>query len=121
MRKDNINYNKILRFFEIPKRGPTSSEIESINRWVRDYGFEEDMIARAAEITLERTGSPNFRYADAILRDWKNKGYHNVSDIPEREKVRQKTGSKELPDSILQELKNLNKKVDRIIELIENK
>ncbi|MCM1054105.1 MAG: DnaD domain protein [Bacteroides sp.] len=47
---------------------------ELINRWVNDFGFEDEMISEAYQITLNQTGKLAFKYMNKILSDWYGKG-----------------------------------------------
>lgn len=45
-----------------------------IRAWTEEWGFNEEMIMLAYEITLDRTGGSNFPYINSILENWKNGG-----------------------------------------------
>lgn len=45
-----------------------------INKWVNDFGFEDEMISEAYQITLNQTGKLAFKYMNRILTDWYGKG-----------------------------------------------
>lgn len=56
------------------KFSPT--QLNFIKCWTEDWGFGEDMIILAHEITLDRTGSMSFSYTNKILENWKNSGIY---------------------------------------------
>ena len=56
------------------KFSPT--QLNFIKCWTEDWGFGEDMIILAHEITLDRTGGMNFSYTNRILENWKNSGVY---------------------------------------------
>lgn len=60
---------------------PTSREMEFINRWIRDYGFETDIIIEACERTVLATDKHRFEYAEGILSSWLRAGVRHKSDI----------------------------------------
>ena len=60
---------------------PTSKELEFINRWVKEYGFSNDVIFEACARTVLATDKHRFEYADGILTNWKNQNIHHKSDI----------------------------------------
>ncbi|MDO4976704.1 MAG: DnaD domain protein [Eubacteriales bacterium] len=62
--------------------------------YVESWNYAASLIQYACERTLLFNGKPNFRYADAILRSWKEKGIHSLNDAKLDEKPR-KTGGKE--------------------------
>lgn len=77
----NKTYFTILRAFGITNRNPVPVEISTINHWLSDYGFTLDILTEACSRTVEATGKPNFRYADKILSEWKEKGVQHLTDI----------------------------------------
>jgi len=60
---------------------PTSKELEYINRWTKEYGFDNDVIFEACARTVLATDKHRFEYADGILTNWKNENIHHKSDI----------------------------------------
>jgi len=62
-------------------RKPSASEIKFVNLWIKEYGFSMGIIEKACIRTVEKTHSVSFEYADAILKDWKEKGVKNTADI----------------------------------------
>lgn len=60
---------------------PTTKELEYINRWIKEYGFGNDVIFEACSRTVLATDKHRFEYADGILTNWKNAGVHHKADI----------------------------------------
>lgn len=60
---------------------PTPKEAEYINRWIKEYGFENDIIFEACERTVMATDKNRFEYADRILSSWHEQNVHHKSDI----------------------------------------
>lgn len=60
---------------------PTSKELEYINRWIKEYGFTNDVIFEACARTVLATDKHRFEYADGILQNWNKQGVHHKSDI----------------------------------------
>lgn len=60
---------------------PTSKELEYINRWIKEYGFTNDVIFEACARTVLATDKHRFEYADGILQNWFKQGVHHKSDI----------------------------------------
>lgn len=69
---------------------PTPKEVEFINRWTTEYGFETDVIFEACERTVLATENHRFEYADKILSNWKNADVHHKSDIQKIDTLYQK-------------------------------
>ena len=47
---------------------------EFISKWVNIYGFSDEMIGEAYQITLNGAGKLSFPYMNKILENWHNKG-----------------------------------------------
>jgi len=61
-------------------RKPSVKEVAFVKKWMGDFAFSMDIIAKACEITIDKTHSVSFEYADAILNDWHNKGVKHLAD-----------------------------------------
>lgn len=72
---------------------PTETEFAFINRWMKEYGFEADIIKEACRRTVLATDSHRFEYADKILSSWKDAGIKRLSDIKEADSDFQKRRS----------------------------
>lgn len=62
-------------------RNPSVKEKSYVKKWTGDFAFSMDVISKACQITLDRTHSASFEYADAILTDWHNNGVKHLADI----------------------------------------
>lgn len=60
---------------------PTQKEAEYILRWIREYGFSNDIIIEACERTVLATDKNRFEYAERILQSWHEQNVHRKSDI----------------------------------------
>ena len=56
------------------------NQLTYIKKWTEEWGFAEDMVILAYEITLDKTGSLNFSYTNKILENWKTSGIYNTDD-----------------------------------------
>ncbi len=63
------------------KTEPTNAELNYINRWYQQYGFEADVILEACRRTVLATDKNRFSYADSILSSWHASGVHHTTDI----------------------------------------
>lgn len=75
------------------------NQLTYIKTWSEDWGFAEDMIILAYEITLDKTGSLNFSYTNKILENWKNSGIFNTTDAKRESEERRGKSAKKKPDS----------------------
>lgn len=63
------------------KSEPTNAELNYINRWYDQYGFEADVILEACRRTVLATDKNRFSYCDKILSSWFSSGVHHTTDI----------------------------------------
>ncbi len=63
------------------KSEPTAAELNYIERWYQQYGFEADVILEACRRTVLATDKNRFSYADKILSSWHSSGVHHTTDI----------------------------------------
>ena len=71
-------------------RKPSVKETGYVKKWIADFCFDMKVIKKACEITIDKTHSVSFEYADAVLTDWFKKGAKNISDV---EKILNKKNS----------------------------
>ena len=64
----------------IRDRDLTKTERAYLDAWL-DLRFPPESIALAADRTITRTGGMKWNYADAILRDWHERGLHTPEEI----------------------------------------
>ena len=62
-------------------RKPSVKETGFVRKWTKDFGFEMNVISKACEITIDKTHSVSFEYADAVLTDWFTKGCKHLADV----------------------------------------
>ena len=77
----NQDFYKIMNAFGLRGRTPATSEIEYMNRWLKQYPFSLDLIIEACNRTINSIHQPSFGYADKILKDWLSKNVQNSDDI----------------------------------------
>ncbi len=77
--KDEVTYS-IMNAFGLG-RHPGQEEREYIEKWIKTYGFNKDVIIEACNRTLRKIHQPSFQYADSILKKWKANNIYTYSDI----------------------------------------
>ena len=60
---------------------PTKAEADFAIKWIKEYGFTQDIIIEACTRTVMATDSHRFEYADRILSSWHKNQVHHKSDI----------------------------------------
>ena len=76
---------KLRRMFGIEGRALTAKENKCFENWCK-WGFGEEIITLAYEITVEKTGKYTISYLDRILANWHEAGYKSVAEIEEAQK-----------------------------------
>lgn len=71
----------VSKTFGISDRNITPVEMEFINRWYDEYGFDKEIVAEACKRTIMTMSKPNFSYTDGILKKWKTAQVHTLSDL----------------------------------------
>lgn len=69
---------------------PTAKELEYINRWIREYGFSQDIIFEACERTVLAVDKHRFEYAEGILSSWHRENVRHKADIRRVDEQHQK-------------------------------
>lgn len=78
---------EVLKSLGIRRRSATSTEIEFINTWKNDFGFEDSLILRACEkAILQRPATANLVYVNAILENWNKANVKTLEDVEKQEK-----------------------------------
>ena len=65
---------------------PTAKQSEMLNVWRGELGYGYDMIARAFEECLDRTGKVQMNYINKVLSNWRDSGFEKPSDIVSKPK-----------------------------------
>lgn len=60
---------------------PTKAEADYALKWVREYGFTQDIILEACQRTVMATDKHRFEYADSIMNSWHKNQVHHKADI----------------------------------------
>lgn len=71
----------VSKAFGFGDRTLTPIEMEFINRWYDEFGFDSELIVAACQRTILTMGKPNFNYANKILSGWKEANVHTLEDI----------------------------------------
>lgn len=74
-------YYAILKAMGITGRNPVENEIQYMNTWLKEYGFDLTIISEACSRTVLQTGQSSFQYTEKILAGWKKKKVRNLDDI----------------------------------------
>ncbi len=89
------------RLFGMGERALTSREEEAFVRWCEEYGYGDEMIGLAYDLTVGATGKASVAYADKIISRWNTAGCKTPADahaLLERERA-EKATTKKKPQS----------------------
>lgn len=75
------DYFRILKAFGISNRNPAAAEVTCMERWLNEYGFSVEVVIEACNRTMEAIHEPSFKYAESILKKWKDAGCRSREDI----------------------------------------
>ena len=81
------------------------NQLNFIKTWTEEWGFGEDMIILAYQITLDNKGSLNFNYTNKILENWKNAGVYTTDDAKRSRKPEESGNSSIDMDDVMDELR----------------
>lgn len=71
----------VRRLFGLGSRSLIEKERVMLSSWMNEYGYGEDIVKKAYEITVNNTGKASLSYANTILKNWFEAGVKKVSDI----------------------------------------
>ena len=71
---------KVRSMFGMKSRSLTEKEQKLIASWI-GFGYGEEIIRRAYEITVDRINEPSMKYAGAILDRWHAEGLKTIGEI----------------------------------------
>ena len=78
----NALYTSVLKALGIYRRMATTEEIELINTWHQQYGFDASIIVEACKHAIrQKPQDANFNYVNGILENWHNENVHTLADI----------------------------------------
>ncbi len=83
----NETWNKLRSLTDITNRVPTEKQRKLLTCWIKEYGYDADMIYYAYEDTINATGKFSLPYMDKIIRNWHEKGVKTPMDI-QKEKAK---------------------------------
>jgi len=114
---------KLRGVFGIGERALTAKESKCFEAWA-EWGYGEDIILRAYEITVEKTGKYTISYLDKILTNWHTTGYTTIEEIDEAQsrysenKKEENKGSFDTDDFFERSLK---RSMDNAVKLVKEK
>ena len=88
----------VRKLFGMKSRALTAKEKKCIAAWFGKYGYGEDVINKAYELTVSATNEPSVPYANAIIERWFSEGMKTVEDIDNAMAQREQNAEKKSED-----------------------
>lgn len=79
-------WDKLREMTGITNRNPTEKQRKYLTSWVKEFGYNADIIFYAYEEAVDRTGKMSMPYMDKIIRNWHGAGVKNPMDIAKLQK-----------------------------------
>lgn len=86
-------YTSIKKALGISGRAISTKEEEYISTWTSEYGFNTEIIIEACNRTIQNIHTPDFRYANSILSNWKKNGANTIDDISRLDEAHTKSSA----------------------------
>lgn len=67
--------------FALKKNTLNTEQVGYVERWIKEYGFSQELIEEACLRTFRKTKDSSFEYADAILKNWLNNNVKTMEDV----------------------------------------
>lgn len=65
----------------------TPGQTKYLRKWSNEWGFSEEMIILAINMTVEQIGNPKFSYANKILESWKNENITTEEQVNNKQRT----------------------------------
>ena len=78
---DDLLLSRLRTMFGADARSLTQKEKNAMGRWLDSFGYGEEIIARAYELTVNAISKPSIPYADSILTRWHSQGITTLEEI----------------------------------------
>lgn len=88
-------YYGVMKALGIKDRNLVDSETAFLDKWVKDYGFDMELIQEACKRTITAIHQPSFEYADRILSNWHKNHVQTKTDIQKLDRAH--AGKKTIP------------------------
>ncbi len=79
----------VMRAYGLYDQAPSPSQINNINKWIRDYGFSSDIFAYACDITMLKCQRPSVNFTESVLKRWKEEHVKTLDDAKASEQKRE--------------------------------
>ena len=116
----NEVWHKLRLLTDITNKRPTQKQFGYLTAWIKEYGYDANMIFYAYEECIDRTGKMSMPYMDKIITSWHKNGVKTPLDIAEERKKWQesqkKTSAKKEKEKPGHEKREASYDIDRFLQ-----
>ena len=116
----NEVWHKLRLLTDITNKRPTQKQFGYLTAWIKEYGYDANMIFYAYEECVDRTGKMSMPYMDKIITAWHKNGVKTPLDIEEERKrwkeSRAKASTKKEKDKPDHEKREASYDIDRFLK-----
>ena len=116
----NEVWHKLRLLTDITNKRPTSKQFGYLTAWIKEYGYDANMIFYAYEECVDRTGKMSMPYMDKIITSWHKNGVKTPLDIAEERKrwqeSQKKTSGKKEKEKPQHEQREPSYNIDRFMQ-----
>ncbi|MEG2939919.1 MAG: DnaD domain protein, partial [Oscillospiraceae bacterium] len=98
---------QISRLLHIGGRALSVTENRYISSW---QIFSDELILKAYDITVVKTGSLKWKYMDTILKNWQSKGFTTPEDVEKKDTPRATPSTGKYEQDSMEKLREINRK-----------
>ena len=113
-------WHKLRLLTDITNKRPTQKQFGYLTAWIKEYGYDANMIFYAYEECIDRTGKMSMPYMDKIITSWHKNGVKTPLDIAEERKKWQesqkKTSAKKEKEKPGHEKREASYDIDRFLQ-----
>lgn len=116
----NEVWHKLRLLTDITNKRPTQKQFGYLTAWIKEYGYDANMIFYAYEECVDRTGKMSMPYMDKIITAWHKNGVKTPLDVEEERKrwkeSRAKASTKKEKDKPDHEKREASYDIDRFLK-----
>ncbi len=93
----NSVWNELRSLTNIHNNRPTTKQFDYLKKWIKEYGYDANMLYYAYEESVERTGKMSLPYMDKIITNWYKNSVKTPKDIQTQKLLWQQSQAKKNP------------------------
>lgn len=106
-------YREVLKSIGAINRSVTPVESKIIDKWLDEYAYNKDLIARACQEAGAKTSNLSVGYIDGIVSSWYEKGIRSLSEVDLKDQKPRETKSPARPSPKKTRFHNFEQRTDK--------